>query len=416
MIWEHELPNEIEYNQEKPFFHTWQGDATRIAFVFPAENEAHDFYKKVANRSKYATKVKEDKKEKEKVTPTKKSKKGGKIDKSLISGPSTGSFKHVAHMGFDSEKGFSSSGVDPSWQVLLEQLSRQGISPRQIQKNQKFIEDFVEQQGGIERVGPDGDSKLWLIATAFRLQHRRNHCLHQHRHRDASLLPLLLHLVQLVHRLLSHPQRLLLPLLHLHARRCRQCHLHHPHLHQLHLAHSLLLLPHLHLQLHPEQAAHLPLLHHLHQADQAVHPLHHLHHQAVAPLHHQQAVAKVVQLYSRPSRAKASTSSRWSIRKSRTSRCSPAELLPLQEVGLPRVRLQRRRIIRIWYRRLRRRWRGGRVIWEIRMRRKTVRGNGIESQLKSKRESHRYSCIHSNDHVSTIHRESCLAHSYRSLS
>lgn len=26
VIWEHELPNEIEYNQEKPFFHTWQGD------------------------------------------------------------------------------------------------------------------------------------------------------------------------------------------------------------------------------------------------------------------------------------------------------------------------------------------------------------------------------------------------------
>lgn len=25
-MWEHELPNEIEYNQEKPFFHTWQGD------------------------------------------------------------------------------------------------------------------------------------------------------------------------------------------------------------------------------------------------------------------------------------------------------------------------------------------------------------------------------------------------------
>ncbi|ORY35354.1 hypothetical protein BCR39DRAFT_508969 [Naematelia encephala] len=152
VIWEHELPNEIEYNQDKPFFHTWQGDDTQIAFVFPAEGEANDFYKKVANRSKYATKVKEDKKEKaEKSTPTKKKAKGGKIDKSLISGPSAGSFKHVAHMGYDSEKGFSSSGVDPSWKSLLEQLSMKGISPKQIEKNEQFIKDFVQQQGGIEK-------------------------------------------------------------------------------------------------------------------------------------------------------------------------------------------------------------------------------------------------------------------------
>lgn len=79
-----------------------------FAFVFPNEGEANDFYKKVANRSKYASelrqlptfadqsliiavaKVKEDKKEKEKPeksTPTKKKKKGGKIDISQISGP-----------------------------------------------------------------------------------------------------------------------------------------------------------------------------------------------------------------------------------------------------------------------------------------------------------------------------------------
>ncbi|WWD02399.1 hypothetical protein V865_000438 [Kwoniella europaea PYCC6329] len=151
VIWEHELPNEIEYNQEKTFFHSWQGDNSQFAFVFASEQEAHDFYKKVANRSKYATKVKEDKKEKASTsTPTKK-KKGGKIDKSLISGPSAGSFKHVAHMGFDSEKGFSSSGVDPSWQILLEQLSMKGISAKDIQQNEKFIKDFVQQQGGIEK-------------------------------------------------------------------------------------------------------------------------------------------------------------------------------------------------------------------------------------------------------------------------
>lgn len=115
-------------------------------------------------------KVKEDKKEKsDKSTPTKKKGKtvAGKIDKSMISGPvssdsprcaiadsvqAEGSFKHVAHMGYDSQKGFASSGVDPSWQTLLERLSAQGVSAKQIQKNQKFIEDYVEREGGIEKV------------------------------------------------------------------------------------------------------------------------------------------------------------------------------------------------------------------------------------------------------------------------
>lgn len=73
--------------------------------MFAAEGEALAFYKKVAHRSRYASKstylnqqtradrlvkVKEEKKEKEpaplKSTPTKKKAKG-KIDKSLISGP-----------------------------------------------------------------------------------------------------------------------------------------------------------------------------------------------------------------------------------------------------------------------------------------------------------------------------------------
>ncbi|OCF30652.1 wiskott-Aldrich syndrome protein [Kwoniella heveanensis BCC8398] len=168
VVWEHELPNEIEYNQEKPFFHSWQGDTAQIAFVFASEAEAHDFYKKVANRSKYAIKVKEDKKEKvqEKSTPTKKKKGGSKIDKSMISGPSAGSFKHVAHMGFDSEKGFSSSGVDPSWQMLLEQLSMKGVSAKEIQQNEQFIKDFVQQQGGIQKVWSQMPTVFLSQATA----------------------------------------------------------------------------------------------------------------------------------------------------------------------------------------------------------------------------------------------------------
>ncbi|CAK9779664.1 unnamed protein product [Cutaneotrichosporon oleaginosum] len=152
VIWEHELPNEIEYNADKPFFHTWASEDAMIAFVFASEHEAHEFYKKVANRSKYAHKVNRREEaaggEKEKKSFAQRIK--GRLDKSLISGPKDGSFKHVAHMGFDSEKGFTSTGVDPSWQILLEQLTMRGVSEADIKNNENFIKDYVESQGGIE--------------------------------------------------------------------------------------------------------------------------------------------------------------------------------------------------------------------------------------------------------------------------
>ena len=75
-----------------------------------------------------------------------KKKKRGFIDKFTISRPS--SFKHVAHMGYDAEKGFTAENVDPSWAKLLEQLSSLGISEAQIKDNEDFIKDFVKSQGG----------------------------------------------------------------------------------------------------------------------------------------------------------------------------------------------------------------------------------------------------------------------------
>lgn len=100
------------------------------------------------------------------TSKSKSKKKKGGIDKSMIGAPS--SFQHVAHMGFDAEKGFSSNNVDPSWERLLTQLESQGISrvseriictfavsnltaspgQTQIVKNEAFIRNFVEGSGG----------------------------------------------------------------------------------------------------------------------------------------------------------------------------------------------------------------------------------------------------------------------------
>jgi len=73
----------------------------------------------------------------------KKSMKGGKIDKSTISGPASGSFKHVAHMGYDAEKGFSSKNVHPSWIAFFGQLESQGVERKVTAQNMDFIEGFM---------------------------------------------------------------------------------------------------------------------------------------------------------------------------------------------------------------------------------------------------------------------------------
>lgn len=141
VIWEHELYEGFQYNQDRTFFHSFEGDDCLVGFSFADESEANDLFKKVSNRSKYAkSKSSSSSSKKKKATS------GGKIDKSMIGAPS--GFKHVAHMGFSAEHGFSSENVDPTWQALLEQLGSLGISEKDIRQNESFIKDFVGKRGG----------------------------------------------------------------------------------------------------------------------------------------------------------------------------------------------------------------------------------------------------------------------------
>ncbi|ORY88279.1 hypothetical protein BCR35DRAFT_317612 [Leucosporidium creatinivorum] len=147
-IWTHEITEDTAYYQDRTFFHTFPGDECMIGLAFSSESEAAELFKKISMRHKYAAKASGSSSSSAKKSSgggSSKKKKGG-IDKSMIGAP-TG-FNHVAHMGFDSEKGFSSNNVDPSWERLLGQLESQGISRTQILKNETFIRNFVEGSGG----------------------------------------------------------------------------------------------------------------------------------------------------------------------------------------------------------------------------------------------------------------------------
>lgn len=107
-----------------------------IGLVFSDEKDAKTLHKKLTSRK--ATKAKS-------THSTKTVSKGGKIDKSMISGPVGGSFKHVAHMEFDMEKGFITEGVDQSWGQLAAELHKDyGIPKALVEANTDFIRGFFE--------------------------------------------------------------------------------------------------------------------------------------------------------------------------------------------------------------------------------------------------------------------------------
>ncbi|GAA5824313.1 hypothetical protein JCM5353_007018 [Sporobolomyces roseus] len=157
-IWQHGIVDDMNYYQDRTFFHTFPSDDCMIGLSFASESEASELFKKISMRHKYAAKYNQASSSggggssTAIKSPSKSKKKKGGIDKSMIGAPS--GFNHVAHMGFDSEKGFTSNNIDPSWERLLSQLESQGISRTQILKNETFIRNYVEGSGGPNAAPP----------------------------------------------------------------------------------------------------------------------------------------------------------------------------------------------------------------------------------------------------------------------
>ncbi|KAK9760795.1 hypothetical protein K7432_014809, partial [Basidiobolus ranarum] len=159
ILWEQELYEGFQYVDERPFFHTFTLENCSAAFSFADDHEAKVLFKKVSKRED-GNKVKKSKSVRESSTKTSKSglfftqsrssgkKNKGKFDKSMISGPSD--FRHVGHIGFDPDTGFSTENIDPEWMKLFDQLGELGFSKEQLEDKdtQKFICYYVLARGG----------------------------------------------------------------------------------------------------------------------------------------------------------------------------------------------------------------------------------------------------------------------------
>lgn len=65
--------------------------------------------------------------------------------------------RHIAHVGWDPEKGFDMKNVDPSWAELFSELGKYGIKVEDIKdpETAKFLVNYVKDRGGL-KAKPEG--------------------------------------------------------------------------------------------------------------------------------------------------------------------------------------------------------------------------------------------------------------------
>lgn len=57
-------------------------------------------------------------------------------------------FRHLGHIGYTPDKGFSVQNNGPEWNGIFDKLKDLGISPEEIHENEDFIKEFVNERGG----------------------------------------------------------------------------------------------------------------------------------------------------------------------------------------------------------------------------------------------------------------------------
>ncbi|KAL1929785.1 hypothetical protein VTP01DRAFT_1923 [Rhizomucor pusillus] len=144
VLWEQELYDGFELKMETPFFFTFPGDEYMIGLSFADTTDSSMFYDKVTTRERFH------KKPKKKKDTNKKNK--GKVDKTQIGLPS--GFRHLGHIGYTPEKGFSVENNDPEWDGIFEKLQSLGISAEEIHENRGFIQNFVKEWNEPPRQSP----------------------------------------------------------------------------------------------------------------------------------------------------------------------------------------------------------------------------------------------------------------------
>ncbi|GAO47858.1 hypothetical protein G7K_2054-t1 [Saitoella complicata NRRL Y-17804] len=162
VVWDQELYDGFQYFQDRTFFHSFELERFMAGLSFTSDSDAAVFFRKVNEREKSAESTSNrlsllPSSSSPSSSPSKANKrKSMKVDKSMIGAPAE--FKHMSHIGWTPDQGFQATGIDPSWQALVDAMAKQGISRDIIEENKDFVADFVAQAGGVDAVIAAGNA------------------------------------------------------------------------------------------------------------------------------------------------------------------------------------------------------------------------------------------------------------------
>ncbi|CDO68594.1 hypothetical protein BN946_scf184996.g25 [Trametes cinnabarina] len=150
IVWFHQIPPNLDYQADKPFFHVFSGCSRMFGFRFDEDLDAEHFLKRVTSRIQITAPGTP----KSKANMTKSTSPSTRtrtvfpvprrISPSMISSPSPGTFMHVAHLGVDSEGYIDASpNVEQGWTMILEELQGYGVSEKMVSQDLDFVEGFL---------------------------------------------------------------------------------------------------------------------------------------------------------------------------------------------------------------------------------------------------------------------------------
>ncbi|KAI0672425.1 hypothetical protein C8Q78DRAFT_1077950 [Trametes maxima] len=153
IVWFHQIPSSFDYRADKPFFHVFSGCSRMFGLRFDEDADAGKFIKRVTSRVQIMATRPSTKPRTPKLysppasvltSPSRSpSSAPRRISPSMISGPSPGTFAHVAHVGIDDDGRIAASpNVEPGWMFLLEELHGFGVGVNEKMGPHEL--DFVE--------------------------------------------------------------------------------------------------------------------------------------------------------------------------------------------------------------------------------------------------------------------------------
>ncbi|KAI0325733.1 hypothetical protein GY45DRAFT_1374535 [Cubamyces sp. BRFM 1775] len=147
IIWFHQIPSDIDYHADKPFFHVFSGCSRMFGFRFDEDSDAEEFMKRVTSRIQItAPRSPKPRTTKPTASAAQQTPTGSprRVSPSMISAPAPGTFMHVAHIGVgDNGRIEATQNVEPGWTMILEELQGYGVNEKTVAQDMDFVEGFL---------------------------------------------------------------------------------------------------------------------------------------------------------------------------------------------------------------------------------------------------------------------------------